>query len=56
LEIAQWIRGARAYWLQKYEETKILDPKLKNKTKNKKIDLEKIKEKISANFEEINIR
>jgi len=56
LKIAQWIKGARSYCLQKYEETKILDPNLKNKTKNKKIDLEKIKEKISANFEEMNIR
>ncbi len=56
LEIAKWIKGARVYWLQKYEETKILDPKLKNKTKNKKINLEKIKEKIEKNFGKMGIR
>jgi len=56
LEIAKWIKGARVYWLQKYEETKILDPKLKNKTKNKKINLEKIKEKIEKNFGQMGIR
>lgn len=56
LEIAKWIKGARSYWLQKYEEIKILDPKLKNKTKNKTIDLEKIKEKIEKNFGQMGIR
>jgi pyruvate formate lyase activating enzyme len=55
-EIAKWIKGARSYWLQKYEETKILDPKLKNKTKNKKINLERIKQKISQNFGQMGIR
>lgn len=56
LEIAKWIKGARSYWLQKYEEIKILDPKLKNKTKNKTIDLKKIKEKIEKNFDHMGIR
>ncbi|KKQ14422.1 MAG: hypothetical protein US30_C0004G0059 [Candidatus Moranbacteria bacterium GW2011_GWF2_36_839] len=56
LEIAKWIKGARVYWLQKYEETKILDQNLKKKTKNKTIDLEKIKEKIEKNFTQMGIR
>jgi pyruvate formate lyase activating enzyme len=56
LEIAKWISGAREFWLQKYEETKILDPGLKQKTKNKKIDLEKIKEKIEKHFGKVGIR
>lgn len=56
LEIANWIKGAQAYWLQKYEENKILDPCLKEKTKNHKVDLEKIKQKISGNFGKMGIR
>lgn len=56
LEIAKWIKGAKKYYLQKYQEIKILDPKLKIKTKNKKIDLEKIKEKIEKNFGLMGIR
>jgi pyruvate formate lyase activating enzyme len=56
LEIARWISGARTYWLQAYRETKILDPKLKLKTKNKKLDLAKIKQKIEKNFGSVGIR
>lgn len=56
LEIAKWIKGAKVYWLQKYEETKILDSNLKKKTKNKTINLEKIKEKIEKNFGYMGIR
>ncbi|HRY82288.1 MAG TPA: anaerobic ribonucleoside-triphosphate reductase activating protein [Candidatus Moranbacteria bacterium] len=56
LEIAKWISGVPKYWLQKYEETKILDPKLKNKTKGKKLDLEKIKKNIERYFGKVGIR
>jgi len=55
-EIAKWIKGARAYYLQEYREIKILDPGLKKKTKGKTIDLEKIKEKIENNFGKMGIR
>jgi len=55
-EIAKWIRGAKSYYLQEYREIKILDPKLKKKTKGKKIDLEKIKKKIEKNFDKMGIR
>jgi pyruvate formate lyase activating enzyme len=55
-EIAKWIKGARAYYLQEYREIKILDPLLKKKTKGKKIDLEKIKAKIENNFGKMGIR
>lgn len=56
-EIAKWIKGARAYYLQEYrEEQKILDNNLKKKTKGKKIDLEKIQKKIEKNFDKIGIR
>jgi pyruvate formate lyase activating enzyme len=56
LEVAKWIKGADSYWLQRYQETKILDPSLKKKTKGKKIDLEKIMSKISKNFGRMGIR
>jgi len=56
LAIAKWIKNAQSYWLQRYQETKILDPNLKKKTKGKKLDLEKIKTKIEKNFGKIGIR
>lgn len=57
LEIAKWISGAREYWLQEYrEDFKILDQKLKKKTKGKKLDLEKIKKSIEGNFGKVGIR
>ncbi|MFA7209006.1 MAG: anaerobic ribonucleoside-triphosphate reductase activating protein [Parcubacteria group bacterium] len=56
-EIAKWISGAQAYYLQEYrEEQKILDPNLKKKTKGQKIDLEKIQKKIQKNFGKMGIR
>ncbi len=55
-EISKWIKGARAYYLQEYREKKILDEKLKKKTKDKKIDLEKIKENTEKNFKKMGIR
>jgi len=54
--IAKWIKGAKSYYLQKYREKVILDPKLKKKTKNKKIDLDKIKKNIKKNFKKMGIR
>ena len=55
-EIAKWLKGARSYYLQEYREGKILDEKLKKKTKGKKINLEKIKSKIEKNFGKMGIR
>ena len=54
--IAKWIKGAKSYYLQEYREQVILDPKLKQKTKGKKIDLDKIKQKIEKNFKQMGIR
>lgn len=57
LEIAKWISGAQAYYLQEYrEDQKILDPNLKKVTKGKSLDLEKIKKMIEKNFDKIEIR
>jgi pyruvate formate lyase activating enzyme len=55
-EIAKWIKGAPAYYLQEYREGKILDPKLKKKTKGKTLNLENIKKKIENNFGKVEIR
>ncbi len=56
LEIAKWIKGARAYYLQEYREKIILDPKLKKKTKGKTLDLKKIKKAIEKYFSKVGIR
>lgn len=55
-EIAKWINGAPNYYLQEYREGKILDDKLKKKTKGKKIDLKKIRDKIEKSFGKVLIR
>lgn len=55
-DIAQWIKGAKKYYLQEYREGKILDPQLKNKTKGRKLDLDEIKEKIEKWFERVEVR
>ena len=54
--IAKWIKGAKSYYLQKYREKIILKPSFKQKTKNKKVDLDKILEKIEKNFKKAGIR
>jgi pyruvate formate lyase activating enzyme len=56
LAIAKWIGGAESYFLQEYRELKILDPKLKKKTKGKSLDLDKIKASIKESFQKIGIR
>lgn len=55
-EIARWIGGAKKYYLQEYREIKILNPKLREKTKGKKIDLEKIQKRIKKYFGQVGIR
>ncbi len=56
LEIAKWIHGAQNYYLQEYREQTILDKKLKQKTKGKKINLENIKKLIEKDFGKVGIR
>lgn len=55
-EIASWIKGAKSYYLQVYQENKILDPELREKTKGKSINLELIKKNIERNFVKFGIR
>jgi pyruvate formate lyase activating enzyme len=56
LEIAKWLIGARSYYLQEYREDVILDNKLKQKTRNNKIDLERIKSLVENNFGKMGVR
>ncbi|MFA6184270.1 MAG: anaerobic ribonucleoside-triphosphate reductase activating protein [Parcubacteria group bacterium] len=55
-DIALWIGGAKKYFLQRFRDIKTLDPALKDKTRGKKLDLEKIKKKIEKHFGEVGIR
>lgn len=54
--IAEWIGGARAYFLQEFRDFKVLDLRIKEKTQGKKVDLEKIKKKIGGKFGKMGIR
>lgn len=55
-EIAQWIKGAKLYYLQEYREDTVLDENIKNKTLDKSLDLEKIGDKIKPFFQDFGIR
>lgn len=56
MAIAEWLNGAKSYYLQEYRDGIILNDALKKITLNKKIDLEKIKNIIKKNFGNIGIR
>ena len=56
LEIAKWLDGAKKYCLQEYRDQNILDPNLKQKTGNKKLDLDKIKKSIESHFQKVEVR
>lgn len=56
IEIGKWLEGAPKYYLQKYREEVILDPKLKKKTKGKRLDLQKIQKSLAPYFGEVIVR
>jgi pyruvate formate lyase activating enzyme len=57
LEVAKWLKGSKKYVLQAFEDKgKILDSRLKKKTKGKKLDLDKIAKNIEKYFGKIEIR
>lgn len=57
VKIGEWLEGSKKYVLQAFEDKgKILDPKLKQKTKGKLLDLEKIARSIKKYFGKIEIR
>jgi pyruvate formate lyase activating enzyme len=56
-KIGEWLKGSKKYVLQAFEDKgKILDPSLLKKTKRKRIDLEKIAEKIEKYFGKVEVR
>jgi pyruvate formate lyase activating enzyme len=55
-KIAKWITGAKTYSLQKYQDSKIIDSKLRKRIKGKSLDLEKIKKNIEKHFGKVLIR
>ncbi len=55
-EIGKWIKGAKAYYLQEYRQRHILDPKLKDVTAGKTLDLEKIKQSLKPYVKKVGIR
>lgn len=55
-KIEKWIKGAKSYYLQMYQETKVLDPNIKKITKGKTINIDSIAKKIQGNFEKFGIR
>lgn len=56
VKIGKWLKGAKKYALQSYRERNILDEKLKKKTKGKKLDLEKIANKVGKYFGKVEVR
>jgi len=57
IKIAEWLKGAKSYWLQRYRQSKILDPTLPERIiKDKTLDLEKILETLTPHFEKVGIR
>lgn len=56
MEIAKWIKGAKLYYLQEYREMTIIDPNLREKTKGKKLDLDKIRKSLDPFFDHVDIR
>ncbi|MDD5490055.1 MAG: anaerobic ribonucleoside-triphosphate reductase activating protein [Candidatus Moranbacteria bacterium] len=56
-KIGKWLSGAKKYVLQAFEDKgKILDPRLKKRTKGKRMDLEKIAGNIKKYFGKMEIR
>jgi pyruvate formate lyase activating enzyme len=55
-DIANWLSGSKKYYLQVYRDMVILDPKLRQKSKGKSLDMEKIKKNISKKFGKVEIR
>jgi pyruvate formate lyase activating enzyme len=56
-KIGEWLKGSKKYVLQAFEDKgKLLDPGLKQKTKNKKIDLGRVAKKIGKYFEKVETR
>ncbi len=55
-DISEWIAGAKNYYLQQYREDTTLDPTLPSRTKGQTMDLDKIKDIMSKELDNIKIR
>jgi len=55
-DIVKWIGGSKKYFLQRFRDFKTLDKNIKEKTKNKNIDLEKLQKKLKKHFGVVGIR
>lgn len=55
-DIAVWIGGAKRYFLQRFRDMKTLDTTLKERTKGKQLNLEKIQKKLKKHFDLVGIR
>lgn len=56
VEIGKWIRGAKSYYLQEYRDGIVLDNKLRDISKGKRLDLKKIKKLIKPFIDNVGIR
>ncbi len=54
--IGEWIRGARAYYLQRYRDIKINDPNLPSITQGKTVDFQKIQTLLAPYLRRVEIR
>ena len=54
--IGEWIRGARAYYLQRYRDIKINDPNLPNITQGRTIDLERVRSILAPYLDTVGVR
>jgi len=55
-DIALWIGGSKRYFLQRFRDMKTLDTTLKERTRGKQLDLEKIQKKLKKHFGLVGIR
>jgi len=56
LEMAQWIKGAKKYYLQKFKSERTIDPKIKKKSAYSEKEMLEIKKAIAPFFEICEIR
>lgn len=56
LEIAQWIKGSKKYYLQRFRSEKVLDQRLKRENTTQILDFDRILKKIENNFGTVKAR
>ncbi len=56
VEIADWLRGSKRYFLQEYRDTVTYDKTLPDRTRGKTLDLESIRSRIQDRFDFVGIR